>query len=385
MNLTIESSFESTQLKTIEAKCCYFENCGGCSLQHLETEDQLKLKHQWAKTLLMTHDLNPSIELSPINADEWNYRHRARLSVKFLKNKEKMLVGFREKKKPFVMDMDSCCILPQDVSDLIPQLKLILIQLSIPNKIPQIEIAKSDNLISLVFRHLEPLNEIDIHLLNQFEKKHKLKIYLQPKGIDTIQLLNQSTNHLSYTLKTYPFKFDYHPNHFTQINPSANESLIRLSLDLLQVNSSDQIGDFFCGIGNFSLALAYHAAHVTGYEILESQINQAQINAKKNNLDSKTLFKVQDLETFSTDFDMEIKKFNKILLDPPRSGAFALIDQIPINNIQSIVYISCNPETFARDAELLVKKGYTFQKWGIINMFPHTAHIESIGLFISTG
>lgn len=373
----------------VTPKCIHFGNCGGCKLQHLDFAAQVA-----AKQRLLENDLwhigkvKAENMLPPLYGPTWGYRHKARLSVKYVQKKQRVLVGFIEKATSFVADMNSCEVLVPEVSVLIAPLQDLILQLSLKDKIPQIELAVGEPVdgqvvIVLILRILDALNSYDETLLKAFSVTHGVQIWTQSKGPDTIKPLYpldgaQLQYHLPEFGLTYPFK----PNEFTQVNPQINQVMIRRAMQLLLPKSDERIADFFCGIGNFTLPIARSGANVIGLEGLANLVARANESAQLNAI-TNVKFGVADLFKMSAESLTALGYFDKWLIDPPRDGAFELVKAIDASNApQRIVYVSCNPATLARDADVLVnEKGYLLKAAGVINMFPHTAHVESIALF----
>jgi len=336
--------------------------------------------------------------LQPIIGTPWGYRHRARMSAKYVFKKDSALVGFREKGSPYVADMSECLVLPKHISDIIPNLRHLISQLSIKDKIPQIEVAIGDKINVLVFRVMEPLSSTDEEIVIAFVNEHNktmlekvqesnklLQVWLQPKGLDSVYpFYPLNVPPLSYELKNFGIEMPYFPTEFTQVNPLINQEMIDLALNLLDIQEDDEILDFFCGIGNFTLPMATKAKHVFGIEGSSQLVARATQNAKHNNLADKTNYMNADLFTIDSQWLKTLGKRNKWLIDPPRDGAAELIKSITPDIAPSkIVYISCNPATLARDAGVLVNThGYQLVNAGVMNMFPHTSHVESIAEFI---
>ena len=386
-------------------ECPNFGVCGGCSLQHLDPLAQVSSKE---KTLfdnfrhISKIDTPPAV-LPPLHADAWHYRHRARLSVRYVAKKDSVLIGFRERGSAFVADMRECRILPQQISDLIPKLRVLVMQLSIRDKIPQIEVAAGEDVSILLFRVMQPMTAADEELLRKFVDDNQsavsqLQIWLQPAGLDSVYPFYPDVaerKSLYYTLPQFNLTMPFAPTEFTQVNPKLNQQMVALAIQLLDLHENDRVLDFFCGIGNFSLAIATQCASVLGVEGSEALVKRARENAASNNLAHKTQFTCMDLFTINADkltnlvhtlsgrLALHIMS-SKWLIDPPRDGAFELIKAItPENMPQRIVYVSCNPATLARDAEFLVHTlGYSLTHAGVMNMFPHTSHVESIAVFI---
>lgn len=374
----------------VEPECPNFGMCGGCSLQHISFDAQIQIKQQvLIDNLKHIGKVEAGEILPPIEGKSWGYRHRARLSARFVIKKGGALVGFREKASSYVADMLECKILPEYVSGLIPSLRELVASLSIRERIPQIEVAVGDNLVILVIRNMLELADSDEAKLKLFVDKHSggnnpLQIWLQPKGPDTCYpFYPQESPRLSYSLPEFGLEMPYYPTEFTQVNPYINQQMVSLAMKLLQAEGSETIADFFCGIGNFTLPIARAAKQVIGVEGADALVKRAKENANFNGLGHKVSYQVCNLFTVDEKWLQNLGKFDKWLIDPPRDGAVELIKAItPEIAPKRIVYVSCNPATLARDAGILVQvHGYKLQKAGIMNMFPHTSHVESIAVF----
>jgi len=375
----------------VTPQCPNYEMCGGCSLQHIDFDEQIRIKQ---KVLVdnLKHIGNVAAVniLPPVVGTPWNYRHRARLSVRYVAKKGGSLVGFREKNAPYVVDMTSCEILPADISSLITPLRDLVSSLSIKDRLPQIEIAVGDLINVLVLRNMDGLTLEDEQLVKSFVDEYSgklllpLQIWLQPKGPDSCyKFYPLDVAELSYTINKYNITMPYYPSEFTQVNPLINNRMIELAIKLLDPQENDVIADFFCGIGNFTLPIANLAKAVVGIEGAEQLVLRAKQNAEYNALGHKTSYQVCNLFTVNDKWLQELGRFDKWLIDPPRTGAIELLESItPKIAPKRIVYVSCNPATLARDANILVDKhGYTLVDAGIMNMFPHTSHVESIAVF----
>ena len=363
--------------------CKHFLTCGGCSLQHMSHALQLSFKQQSVADLLHNSTSTSPIHwLAPLEGDQTHYRRKARLSVKYVEKKGKVLVGFRERNGRYVANIDQCDILSHAVGQQLDAISQCLLTLDAKSSIPQIEIAVSDTQTALIIRHLNPLSTHDKDALLAFGQTHDFTLYLQPKGPDTIHAFYPDTaSALTYTLKNFPLTFSFQPQQFIQVNGSINDQMIKQTIDLLELTPTDHVLDLFCGIGNFSLPLALHCQHVTGVEADSSAIEQAKINAKNNQLENCSFY-CADL--FQNDYNVTWaqQRFDKILLDPPRSGAKEVLAYINKWQPTRIVYVSCNPATLARDAATLLAYGYELDTAGVMDMFPHTAHVEAMCLFV---
>ncbi|HNV88661.1 MAG TPA: 23S rRNA (uracil(1939)-C(5))-methyltransferase RlmD [Methylotenera sp.] len=369
----------------VKPKCPHFGLCGGCKLQHLDFAAQVA-----AKQRLLENDLKhigkvkPENMLPPLYGPTWGYRHKARLSVKYVEKKQRVLVGFNEKATRFVSDMNSCEVLVPAVSALIAPLQTLILQLGLRDKIPQIELAVGESqVIVLIFRIMDALNANDEILLKAFADRHSVQIWTQTKGPDTIKpYWPEAAPILAYSLPEFGLNYPFKPNEFTQVNPQINQVMVRRAMQLLAPQAGETIADFFCGIGNFTLPIARSGASVLGLEGLANLVDRANESATLNKINN-VKFGVADLFKMTPERLAELGKFDKWLVDPPRDGAFELVKAVTPDTAPScIVYVSCNPATLARDAGVLVnEKGYTLSAAGVINMFPHTAHVESIALF----
>ncbi|AFJ01585.1 RNA methyltransferase, TrmA family [Methylophaga frappieri] len=368
--------------KRVKPRCQHFGVCGGCSLMHMEPAAQLALKQQTlAEQLHHFGQLAPEHWLSPLTGPLWGYRRKARLGVKYVHKKQKVLVGFREKASPFVAELQQCEVLDPRVGLRLHDLADLIASLDAYQRIAQIEVAMDHTHTALVFRNLDPLSKGDQQKLIAFGEQQNLWIYQQSGGPDTVSPLWPLSPQLHYAPEP-GLRLDFAPGDFTQVNAGINEKMIPLAMSLLDVNQSDRILDLFCGLGNFTLPLAKRAAEVIGVEGDASLVAHARRNAQLNHL-SNALFEQADLtQTRLADYPWAKAGFNKILLDPPRSGAFEVLGQLADLGAELLVYVSCNPATLARDAgELVQQYGYQLSAAGVMDMFPHTGHVESIAVF----
>ncbi|MES2636231.1 MAG: 23S rRNA (uracil(1939)-C(5))-methyltransferase RlmD [Pseudomonadota bacterium] len=370
-------------------KCPHFGLCGGCKLQHMDINAQVA-----AKQRLLENDLwhigkvKPENILPPLYGPTWGYRHKARLSVKYVEKKQRVLVGFNEKGTHYVADMNSCEVLVPEVSALIVPLQQLIAQLTIRNQLPQIELAVGEAIenkpvIVLIFRIMDALSVEDEALFKAFAEQYHVQMWTQTKGPDTIKpFWPLHGEQLQYSLPEFNLTYPFKPNEFTQVNPQINQVMIRRAMQLLTPKKGEKIADFFCGIGNFTLPIARSGASVLGLEGLANLVERANESAELNHI-KDVEFGVADLFKMTPEALTNLGRFDKWLVDPPRDGAFELIKALDDSNSpQTIVYVSCNPATLARDAGVLVnEKNYTLSAAGVINMFSHTAHVESIALF----
>jgi 23S rRNA (uracil1939-C5)-methyltransferase len=366
--------------------------CGGCKMQHLHPAAQVAVKQRVLEdNLWHLAKVRPEQMLRPIEGPTWGYRHRARLSVRHVVKKGTVLVGFHERKSRYVADMQVCPVLPEPMSGLLLPLRELVGSMDQRDRLPQIEVAVGEGVTALVLRHLEPLSVADQQRLRDFGRLHAVQWWLQPKGPDTVHLLDEGSPALGYGLPEFGIRLPFKPTDFTQVNAGINEVLVARAVRLLEVRDDERVIDWFCGLGNFSLPLATRAASVLGIEGSETLVQRARDNAALNALAHKTRFAVRDLFTLSTAELPALGEAQKWLIDPPREGAFALAKALaelhaaPHADWQPprrIVYVSCNPATLARDAGLLVHQaGYRCTLAGMVNMFPHTAHVESMAVF----
>ena len=364
--------------------CPHFGTCGGCQLQHLDSRAQIQLKQSTVLSQLkhIAHTV-PKTVLSPIIGPLKGYRRKARLGVKYVTKKQKVLIGFRELNSPFITELSQCDNLYPLVSRLIPDLQSLISRLESYQFIPQIEVSVGydDNEVALIFRHLKSLSQLDLDLLTQFASSHKINLFLQPKGPESIYCLWPSNEKvfLRYRLEQQNLIFDFHPSSFTQINHEINQLAVNEAIKLLNPKPNELILDLFCGIGNFSLPLAQYASQVVGVEGSAQAVINAKHNAQLNSI-SNVEFYLQDL-SLQPDNQWSFLNFDSVLLDPPRTGAYNLMQWLALKKPKQILYISCKSATMARDAAYLIAHGYQLDKVGVMDMFPHTAHVESIALF----
>lgn len=379
---------ESSQRVT--PRCPSFGTCGGCIMQHLDITAQVAIK-QRALEDGFRHIAKMTIPrvLPPLQGPAWGYRYRARLSVRKVIKKGKVLVGFHERKSRYVTDMTECHVLPPYVSDMLVPLRELIGSLSIDEKIPQIEVAVGEATTALLLRHLEPLTAADIEQLDAFSTRHNVVWWLQSKGPDTVRPLHEEqADSLYYLLPQFGLKMPYKPTDFTQVNYFINRSLIAKALNLLDVQADERVADLFCGLGNFTLPLATVAREVVGIEGSSILTDRALLAARQHNLQEKTRFATLNLFEVDVAWLRNLGHFDRMLIDPPREGAqavaLALAQLEPQDRPARIVYVSCNPATLARDAGILVHEGgYKLSAAGVVNMFPHTGHVESIAVFES--
>lgn len=361
-----------------QPQCPHFGLCGGCATQHADSRTQMAAKQRWLEDNLERIGKVRAETLLPIiYGAEWGYRRRARLSVRYVPSRGGVLVGFRERRSSFIAQMSECHVLPLRVSALIAPLKALVDRLSVRARVPQIELAAGDNATALVFRHLEPLTEADVAFLRGFAREHSIHVWVQAGGPETARPLEPATSELYYELPEFGVRIGFRPTDFTQVNYEVNRVLVARAVRLLDPQPGERVADLFCGLGNFSLPLARRGAAVVGFEGNRELVERARDNASANRVVAQ--FEVADL--FKTGIGA-FGPFAKILLDPPREGAIELVKALPADWPRRMVYVSCDPATLARDAAVLVQtKGFRLAAAGVVNMFPHTAHVESIALF----
>lgn len=361
--------------------CPHFTLCGGCSLQHIEINAQILFKQKALMELFQNLKIAPKEWLPPIVSPPWGYRRKARLGVKFLRKKNRVIIGFRERQGRMIADMSQCQVLIPAIGQRILELIQLIGSLSILDKIPQIEIAAGDNVCALIIRHLENLSAQDLTLIQEFGQKHVFQIYLQSAGIESIFLLySPFQENLYYLLPQHHLKMEFQPWQFIQINAEVNKAMVDRALELLDCQPHDKVLDLFCGIGNFSLPIAQKSLQVTGVEGDAGAVAQARHNAQLNGI-INCQFYTADLFQAQNKTEWGQKNYDKILIDPPRSGAEQIIETIPHWRPQRVVYVSCDIATLARDSSRMSQLGYRLVKAGIMDMFPHTQHAEAIALF----
>jgi len=366
----------------IEPHCAHFAICSGCSLQHLDPGRQIEFKQkQLLDSLQRIGKVAPQRMLEPLQRDIWGYRRKARLSVRFVEKKGRALVGFREANGRYVAEIEHCPVLDPRVGLRLGDLSRLVSALDARASIPQIEVAAAERVV-LVFRILVPLTDADRAQLRQFGERHDLGIVLQPAGLDSlIDLDGAPPPQLSYAVDEQ-MRIEYQPLDFVQVNHSINRAMVAQALDLLEVGTSDRVLDLYCGLGNFTLPLARRAAHVFGVEGDAGLIARARGNAVANGLENVS-YAVADLSLDQSAADWSKAAYSRVLLDPPRAGAERVFDYLPGAAVGRLVYVSCHPGTLARDAAILVqRKGFDLVAAGVMDMFAHTAHVESMALFV---
>jgi 23S rRNA (uracil1939-C5)-methyltransferase len=377
----VEEITQASPLR-VAPRCEHFGVCGGCTLQHLAPAAQLAAKQQTLlDNLQRIGHVQPEQVLTPLAGPVWGYRRRARLSARYVPAKSRVLVGFVERGKPFVTDTRRCEILEPKVGTLIEALSVLLSAMSIRDRIPQIELAVGDTHTVLVMRILSELSASDRKCLSEFEADHQLHIYLQAGKPDALEPLNGNPVRLAYALPAWDVELDFEPADFIQVNAEINRQLIARALELLDVQPQHRVLDLFCGLGNFTLPLARKSQLAVGIEGDAGLIRRARLNAERNGI-VNVEFHHADLFSDTKLAPWAQQRYDRVLLDPPRAGAREVIANFGALGAQRVVYVSCHPATLARDAELMVKQqGYRLRAAGVLDMFPHTAHVESIAVF----
>lgn len=369
----------------VSPPCCSFGVCGGCSLQHLNEDTQLELKHNsLVQALRRLGNLVPDELAAPLAGQALGYRRRARLGVKYVERKERVLVGFRERNKPYIVDMADCATLVPELAKLLPLLTELIARLDISRQVPQVELSRGDQSTAVVFRVLSPPELPDLERFRAFAIATDSLVWLQPGGPDSLQPLQAvDDDAMYYALESYALILRFGPLDFIQVNHEMNQRMVRQALDWLQPAAAEHVLDLFCGIGNFSLPLAQLARRVTGVELDARMVIKAEANAARNRL-VNTRFIAADLAATNNDVpDWAHDNYAAVLLDPPRTGAREILPLIAASGAERILYVSCHPGTLARDAGLLVREhGYRLVRAGAMDMFPQTSHVEAMALFV---
>ncbi|GAB4447251.1 MAG: 23S rRNA (uracil(1939)-C(5))-methyltransferase RlmD [Rhodocyclaceae bacterium] len=365
-------------------RCRYFGTCGGCAMQHLEFHAQTAIKQRALEDALWhIARLRPEQIYAAIEGPQWAYRHRARLSVRLVPRKGCVLIGFHERRSSYVADMESCEVLPHAISRLLLPLRQLIGGLSVADRLPQVEVAVGDAVVVLVLRVLDTPDAGDEAAMREFAVRHRVMLYLQAGGPQTARPFHpEAPEPLAYSLPEFGVRIAFMPTDFTQVNHAMNEVLVRRALQLLDARAGERVLELFCGLGNFTLPIARGGAHVTAIEGNPALLGRARENAQANGLSARVRFVAGDLFALDEHVLAEFARQEKMLIDPPREGAIEVVKALADGAPRRIVYVSCNPATLARDAAVLVRqKGYRLRGAGILNMFPHTAHVESIACF----
>jgi 23S rRNA (uracil1939-C5)-methyltransferase len=365
----------------IEPKCAAFEVCGGCSLQHIDNDEQVAFKQRSLLAMMEHAGIEIEQVIPTLRSNPWGYRRKARLGVKFVRKKNRVLVGFRERNTPFLADMSRCEVLIPEVGNRLQDLADLIEGLDARETIPQIEVASDDSRIALVFRHLKSLSKDDREKLIDFARKNDIWIQLQPGGPDSIANLYPEKQALYFApLKNEDASIQFSPVDFTQVNAEINQQMVEQALSFLDLNETDRVLDLFCGLGNFTLPIARRCADVTGIEGDPSMVRRARENALANRIDNSRYF-VADLSQLDPGSEWMRQQYDKILVDPPRLGALDIAQCISRFGAETVVYISCQPASLVRDSRIICDSGYRLTHLGIMDMFPQTAHVESMAVF----
>lgn len=370
----------------IEPICPHFGTCGGCSMQHIQADEQIRLKQEVLKSHFEHFaGIQPEEWLSPLRSLRADYRHKARIGVRYLPHKDKVLMGFREAQSNRLTEIQTCKILDATLDQALPDLRHLLQSLKGKADIGHIELAKGDHDIALLVRHIHKLNQSDVNRIKQFALDRQWQLYLQPATPQSVHRVDDpdAAMRLHYLLTEFDVEFGFHPTDFTQVNPTVNPQMVKLACDLLELEQGQRVLDLFCGLGNFSLPLARcvgEQGEVVAVEGSEEMVKRGTENALKNGI-ANAKFYSQDLTKDFSQHSWANQDFDALLIDPPRAGAEEIMNYVPNFGAKKIVYVSCNPATLARDAGILVQHGYQLKKAGVMDMFTHTGHVESIALF----
>lgn len=367
----------------VSPACAWFGSCGGCSLQHLDASAQLAVKQEWLlESLRRIGEIEPAEVLEPLAGPVWGYRRKARLGVKYVDGKQRVLAGFRERYKPYVTDMQGCEVLDRRLAVLIEPIQQLVAGMSIRRRLPQVEMAAGDDRVVLVMRVLDPPSDEDMQLLHEFEKDYAIDLCLQPGNLDSIVTLQgERPPPMHFRLASHDVEIEFQAVDFIQINAAINAAMIDRVVDFLAPGPADNVLDLYSGLGNFTLPLARRAGSVTAVEGAAALVARAADNARRNGIDNAS-FHTADLAADPAGSALLEREYDLVLLDPPRSGAEAVCSVAQRFNARRLAYVSCHPATLARDAGILAASGrYRLQAAGVMDMFPHTAHVESLALF----
>lgn len=373
----------------VDPICPHFGVCGGCSMQHVNLDEQIRLKQEVLSSHLQHFaGVQPEHWLEPLRSTKVHYRHKARLGVRFIPKKNQLIIGFREAQTNRLTEINTCKILDKALDEALPALKRVLSSLKGCQDIGHVELAKGDHEIALLIRHINKLNQSDVNLLVQFALERKWQLYFQPQGVDSVHRVDQpdAPARLHYALEEFDVEFGFKPTDFTQVNPTVNPRMVKLACELLDLQGNERVLDLFCGLGNFSLPLARcvsEQGQVIAVEGSEEMVMRGTENALKNSI-TNVKFYAQDLTQDFSQQSWANQGFDALLIDPPRAGAEEIMHYVPNFGAKKIVYVSCNPATLARDTGILVQHGYQLKKAGVMDMFSHTGHVESIALFEKT-
>ncbi|WP_190600677.1 23S rRNA (uracil(1939)-C(5))-methyltransferase RlmD [Candidatus Vesicomyidisocius sp. SY067_SCS001] len=366
----------------IKPKCDVFGICGGCSFQNLSSKDQIQIKSRWLKKVFAKQSkVEPKNWLKSLQFQSWGYRRKARLGIRYVSKKDKVLIGFRERKSSFITNMSRCEVLHPSIGEHLEVLANCVERLSIKSSIPQFEVVISESGIALILRHLESLSIKDEKILADCAQELNITFYTQSGGLDSIKPLDEPVV-LTYSHSNHNIIMEFLPTDFVQVNFKLNQQMVSLAVELLELNEFDKVIDLFCGLGNFTLPIARYAKYVVGIEGDLGLVERAKYNAEKNSINNVDFYK-SDLCKEVVGFEwFKGKNYNKALIDPSRSGAIEIVELLPKLGVTRLVYVSCNPATLARDTIKLIELGFTLETAGVIDMFPQTSHVESIALFV---
>lgn len=375
-------SVQEASTDRVEPRCDAFGICGGCRLQHMAPEVQVA----WKQSLLLADLAEKGVSydrlLAPITSSPWGYRRRARLGVKDVPGKGRVLVGFRERGKPYISDCRRCEILAPPTGELFELLSELVGSMDIKAALPQVEVATGDNATAMIFRVLEAPSSDDLMALEKFSSSQDVQVFLQSGGLDTVTPLKPDQPELKYFLPDFDLEMVFQPMDFIQVNAQVNRLMIAQAIDLLDCDRHSKVLDLFCGLGNFSLAMGRKAGHVIGVDSDRGLLERAGLNASRNGLDNVS-FEQGDLYQEVVTGSWLEQRFDRVLLDPPRAGAAQVLEHLPSLGAKRLVYVSCGPDTFVRDAAVLTGQlGFRLEAVGVMDMFPHTLHIETMGLFV---
>jgi 23S rRNA (uracil1939-C5)-methyltransferase len=372
----------SRSAQRVAPRCAHFEICGGCALQHLEHAEQLRLKQQQLReSLERIAQLSPARWLEPLASTPWGYRRRARLGVKYVTRRQRVLVGFRERSSHLIAQIERCEVLAPPLDRLIAPLAALIGELSIREQLPQIEVAVGDDTAALVLRVLSSPSAADLGRLREFETQHGVRLWLQSGGLDSVRALSEPAPRLSYALPEAGLQLEFGPTDFIQVNAAANRALVAAAVELLDAGPRATVLDLYCGLGNFSLALARRARAVVGVEGEARLVERARANAQRNDIANAQFFQA-DLSSPALGAGPWLREpYTHVLLDPPRTGARELLPQLAQLAPERLLYVSCDPGSLARDLGLLAHEhGFALLAAGVVDMFAHTAHMESVAL-----
>lgn len=368
----------------VTPRCAHHGICGGCALQHLAPVKQIEFKQrQLMEALTRIGHVSPAEVLPPLQANVWNYRRRARLAARWVPKKNKVVVGFRERATPYVADLQRCEVISEPVAGLIVPLSTLLTRLSIRDRVPQIEVAVAANAVALVIRVLQPLTDADMSHIREFGAQYGTRMYLQPGGYDTIAPIDGEGPELTYSLAEFDVDIAFQPTDFVQINDELNRQMVGRAVELLAPAVDEDVLDLFCGLGNFSLPLARRARHVVGVEGEAGLVARARSNATRNGIANAEFFTANLMDEKPLIDAWSKRRYDKVLIDPPRAGAREVLPLIAASGARRLVYISCHTGSLARDAGILVNEhGFELRAAGVMDMFPHTTHVESMAVFV---